>query len=176
MRRVSRAILLTCDIVADGTPRSCVVNSCGAQADTCIIRDADIAGGKSPLGWTQGNGEVDPEKVVAAFMGHGNNVPTNKGTSGATGVEDDIPANILNSQRAQRREEHMNEMRGVFSGLFNLPVIGVLGLGGKPTSYPTETIVGDMAGQGAEKGMPTSNDNGEVSLIYRQVSSTVIIL
>ncbi|KAJ4152760.1 hypothetical protein LMH87_009280 [Akanthomyces muscarius] len=156
--------------VADGTPRNCAANACGAQADTCIIRDAEISAGKSPLGWTQGNGEVDPEKVVAAFMGRSNDIPTNKGTSGATGVEDNIPANILSSQRTQRREEHMNEMRSVFSGLFNLPVIGVLGLGGKVNDYPTETIVGDMAGQGAEKGMPTSNDNGEVSLIYRQIN------
>ncbi|OAA48808.1 cell surface protein (Mas1) [Cordyceps fumosorosea ARSEF 2679] len=156
--------------VADGTPRNCASNACGAQADTCIIRDADISGGRSPLGWTQGNGDVHPDEVVASFMGRGSKVATNNGASGATGVEDSIPANILTQQRAQRREEHMNEMRGVFSGIFNLPVVGVLGLGGTPKDYPKETIVGDMAGQGAEKGMPTSNDNGEVSLIYRQVN------
>ncbi|KAM3447782.1 hypothetical protein MY3296_008405 [Beauveria thailandica] len=156
--------------VADGTPRNCAANACGAQADTCIIRDADIAAGKSPLGWTQGNGEVKAESLVASFMGKGGNVPTNQGTSGSTGVEDNIPANILSQQRKQRREEHMNEMRGMFSGLFNLPVIGVLGLGGKPNDYPFETIVGDMAGQGAEKGMPTCGEDGKVSLIYRQIN------
>ncbi|ATY67151.1 cell surface (Mas1) [Cordyceps militaris] len=156
--------------VADGTPRNCAANACGSQADTGIIRDAEIAAGRSPIGWTQGHGDTDPAKVVASFMGRGNDVPTNKGTSGATGVEDSIPANILTQQRTQRREEHLNEMRGIFSGLFNLPVVGVLGLGGKTNDYPTETIVGDMAGQGAQKGMPTSNDNGEVSLIYRQIN------
>lgn len=155
---------LTPRTVADGTPRDCVANSCGAQADTCIIRDAEIAQGKSPLGWTQGNGEVTADKVVAAFMGRGNNAPTNSGASGAVGVEDDLSA-----QRNQRREEHMNEMRDTFSSFLNLPGIGALGLGGKPSSFPKETLVGDMAGQGAVKGMPTSNDDGDISLVYRQV-------
>lgn len=97
-------------------------------------------------------------------MGRGNNAPTNSGASGAVGVEDDLSA-----QRNQRREEHMNEMRDTFSSFLNLPGIGALGLGGKPSSFPKETLVGDMAGQGAVKGMPTSNDDGDISLVYRQV-------
>ncbi|KAF9271966.1 hypothetical protein BGZ88_005356 [Linnemannia elongata] len=32
--------------VLDGTPRDCVVNACGAQADTGIIRDDEIDRGK----------------------------------------------------------------------------------------------------------------------------------
>ncbi len=32
--------------VLDGTPRDCIVNACGAQADTGIIRDEEIDRGK----------------------------------------------------------------------------------------------------------------------------------
>ncbi|KAJ6783019.1 hypothetical protein PWT90_01841 [Aphanocladium album] len=155
--------------VADGTPRNCAVNACGSQADTCIIRDNEIASGKSPLGWTQGNGEVTPEKVLNAFMGRGNDAPTNKGASGAAGYEDDL-SGLSKQQRQQRREEHMNEMRDMFSGLFNLPGVGVLGLGGKPNDYPKETIVGDMYGQGEANGLPTSDDDGNINLVYRQIN------
>ncbi|KAJ3478623.1 hypothetical protein NLG97_g8528 [Lecanicillium saksenae] len=154
--------------VADGTPRNCAANACGAQADTCIIRDNEIAEGKSPLGWTQGHGEVNPENVLNAFMGRGNDAPTNEGTSGAAGYEDDLSG--LFGTRHQRREEHLKEMRSIFSPFLNLPIIGGIGLGGKINNYEKETIVGDMAGQGASKGLPTSDDQGIINLIYRQIN------
>lgn len=89
-----------------------------------------------------------------------NNAPTNQGASGAVGVEDDLTAGLR-----QRREEHKRQI----GSLFNLPVIGVLGMGGQRKTYPTETLVADMTGQGLSKGLPTADDNGEIKLVYRQV-------
>lgn len=55
-------------------------------------------------------------------------------------------------------------------GFWNFPGIGVLGFGGKRHAWPKETIVSDTAGQGATTGLPTTDDDGTISMIYRQVS------
>ncbi|KAG5928980.1 hypothetical protein E4U53_002546 [Claviceps sorghi] len=155
--------------VTDGTPRNCVVNSCGAQADTGIIRDADIAAGKvGPLGMTQGSGKVDVAAHVANFMGTGSALPANKGAQSAGGTEDDL-SGLFGSSK-DRREEHKRQMNNLFSGLGNLPVIGVIGTGGEHKTWPVETMNGDMRGQGAQKGLPTADENGVVSLVYYQVN------
>ncbi|KAG5925040.1 hypothetical protein E4U42_004491 [Claviceps africana] len=155
--------------VTDGTPRNCVVNSCGAQADTGIIRDADIASGKvGPMGMTQGSGKVDVAAHIANFMGSGNALPANKGAQSATGVEDDLSG--LFGGAKDRREEHKRQMNDLFSGLGTLPVVGIIGTGGEHKTWPVETINGDMRGQGAQKGLPTCDENGVVSLVYWQVN------
>lgn len=54
----------------DGTPRDCATPACGAEADTSIIRQREIASGKaSALGRTKGGGPVDAAKAIASFMG-----------------------------------------------------------------------------------------------------------
>lgn len=156
--------------VTDGTPRNCVVNACGAQADTGIIRDTEIASGKvGPLGSTQGGGRVDVAAHIANFMGTGNGLATNKGAASSTGVEDNL-GGLFGGSAKDRRDQHKRRMNQMFQGLGNLPVIGVLGAGGSPKSWPVETINGDMRGQGAEKGLPTADSNGVVSLVYRQIN------
>lgn len=99
-----------------------------------------------------------------AFMGRAGDAPTNQGSSGAGAGEDNLFTQLM-SQRRQRREEHLNEMRGLFDNLGGL--LG--GSFGKMSNYAQETIVGDMYGQGAEHGLPTTDDNGDISLVYRQV-------
>ncbi|KIE02669.1 cell surface protein (Mas1), partial [Metarhizium majus ARSEF 297] len=154
--------------VADGTPRDCVVNSCGAQADTCIIRDNEINSGKyGPLGWTQGSGNVDPNAVIANFMGTGNPPPRNKGASDSVGVEDNLQGLLTPKER---RANEMSMMEKIFRGATSLPIVGTLGLGGTPKRYPVETINADMRGQGAKSGLPTADDNGVVSVVYRQIN------
>ncbi len=148
-----------------------MVNACGAQADTGICRDNEMVSGQyGPLGWTQGNGACKPESVVNEFFGKGQ-APQYKGGKASTGEEDDLSG--LNKLMSQRRDEHKEYIRQVSGGFWNLPVIGTLGLGGKRTQYPTENIVQTMAGQGKEKGLPTSNDKGEVSVVYRQVCASL---
>lgn len=116
--------------------------------------------------------------------------PTNNGASGAVGVEDDL------SGLKTRREEHKRQF-GIGSGFFgNLlgggdkangagagagaaggaaggalgGLLGGLGGGGgQKSSFAKETIVSDTAGEGASNGLPTSDDKGVVSMVFRQV-------
>lgn len=155
--------------LTDGTPRDCVVNACGAQADTGIIRDAEIASGKAgPLGSTQGSGKVDVAAHVANFMGSGTSLPKNKGAADSVGIEDDLSG--LFGGAKDRREEHKRQMSDLFQGLGKLPVINVIGFGGNRKTWPVETLNGDMRGQGAVKGLPTPDARGVISLVYRQIN------
>ena len=72
------------------------------------------------------------------------------------------------SSDAQQSAEHRSFGRR--GGFWNLPGIGALGFGGRRHAWPEETIVGDTAGQGATSGLPTTDDDGIISMIYRQVS------
>ncbi|KAK2616932.1 hypothetical protein QQS21_000020 [Conoideocrella luteorostrata] len=178
MTRGANGVIAPGACVLDGTPRDCVVNACGSQADTGIIRDAEINRGKyGPLGWTQGGGNCKADAVISEYMGVGT-APTYKGGSNPTGKEDDLKSFGIQSReehsderRAERREENRIVARQNRGGnsIFSLPVIGVAGVGGNRTMYSVETIVGDYAGQGKTDGLPTTNDNGEIELVYRQV-------
>jgi hypothetical protein len=155
--------------VADGTPRDCSSNRCGSQADTSIIRDSEIESGEvGPLGRTQGNGPVDAAVMIQNFMGTGN-APTNNGASDSVGVEDDLSA--LGQARQERREVRKRQLSRLFDGL--LGGIGGGGGGsnasGEKNDFAAETVVGDTAGTGADSGLPTCSDDGEVNLVMRQV-------
>ncbi|KAH8173452.1 cell surface protein [Sarocladium implicatum] len=103
--------------VADGTPRDCSSNGCGSQADTAIIRDRDMGSGRATaLGRTQGNGPIEAASVIAMFMGAnaGATAPTNNGSAGAAGQEDDLSQ--LKAAAAQRRAEHKRQIGNLFGG------------------------------------------------------------
>ncbi|KAK9435665.1 cell surface protein (Mas1) [Metarhizium brunneum] len=164
--------------VADGTPRDCSSNGCGSQADTAIIRQRDIRSGRaSPLGRTQGNGPIDASVMVSSFMGGANTAkaPTNNGASGAAGQEDDLSA--LQQQRQQRREEEKRQLSQLLGGGKANGGGGLLGglLGGgggagKQTNAAPESMVADTAGQGSSQGLPTADENGEVTMVFRQIN------
>lgn len=156
----------------DGTPRNCIVNACGAQADTAIIRDEEMRTHKyGALGWTQGGGNCNPDAVIRQYMGLGE-APRYTGGGKPTGKTDKVPSE---ESEMRRREQHSGPTTGLFArqSFLSLPIIGFLGLGGKRTSYPEETIVGDSTGKGKTEGLPTTNDKGELDLVYRQVSQAI---
>lgn len=125
------------------------------------------------LGKTQGHGTVDPANVISVFMGTkaATSLATNKGASGAAGFEDDLSGldAFTAAAKQQRREEHKRQFGGDGS-FWNLPIVGVLGAGGKKSTFDHETIVADTAGQGAKQGLPTVGDDGILKLVYRQVN------
>ncbi|KAK7967831.1 cell surface protein [Apiospora aurea] len=156
--------------VADGTPRDCSSNGCGSQADTAIIRDREIQSGKAgPLGRTQGNGKVEAATMIASFMG-GGAAPTNNGTG--VGVEDNIPANV--GQKSTKNTRGVNSAKfrrqGFLSGLLGGGNNGAAKAKGTQTKTAAETNVKATAGQGASEGLPTADENGEVTLQYRQIN------
>lgn len=138
------------------------------------------SGRASPLGRTQGNGPVDASAVISNFMGgNGAKVPTNNGASGSVGQEDDL------SQLQQRRDEYKRQIGQLFGnllggggggkgngggggGLGGL-LGGAAGAGGKKNNAGPESMVADTAGMGAAQGLPTADENGEVSMVFRQV-------
>ncbi|KAK8058396.1 hypothetical protein PG994_008844 [Apiospora phragmitis] len=158
--------------VADGTPRDCSSNGCGSQADTAIIRDREISSGKAgPLGRTQGNGKVEAATMIASFMG-GSAAPTNNGTG--VGEEDNIPANVGQKNTKNTRVNSAKFRRQNFlSGLLGGGAGGKGGAAkakGTQTKTAAETNVKATAGQGASQGLPTADDNGEVTLQFRQIN------
>ncbi|KAM0282098.1 hypothetical protein ACHAO9_010419 [Fusarium lateritium] len=155
--------------IADGTPRDCSSNRCGSQADTSIIRDREIRSGEaSALGRTQGNGPVDASVMISSFLDGGNgaaaNVPTNNGTNAGVGVEDDLSNLSQNRNNRQKKRQLGGFLGGLFGGG------GRGGGGGNKNEQPEETSVAATAGEGANSGLPTASDNGEVTLTYRQVN------
>ncbi|OBT68968.1 hypothetical protein VE03_01435 [Pseudogymnoascus sp. 23342-1-I1] len=103
-------------------------------------------------------------------MGSGT-APRYTGRRRSTGKEDDTRAFGLTG-RVERREEYDRHATKLFSrdGSSNPAIVGALGSGGDMTYYPVETIVGDYAGRGRKHGLPTTDDNGEISLIYRRIN------
>lgn len=146
--------------VADGTPRDCSSNGCGSQADTAIIRDREVSGGMSPLGKTQGNGEVLAETMIASFMS-GEAAPTNNGTG--VGVEDDLEAAKKNG--ANKR----SWARGLLDGLLGGGG-GANAATGDMNTGPPEAMVAATAGTGAQSGLPTAADDGMVTMTFRQIN------
>ncbi|KYK59099.1 cell surface protein [Drechmeria coniospora] len=160
-----------------------VSNGCGSQADTSIIRDREISNGKaSPLGRTEGGGPVSAAASIEYFMTGAGTAQRNKGANGATGQEDDLSA--LGRSR-QRREEHKRQIGKLFGGAGAGAGAGLGGLlgglggagrgsaaggGGKKSNFAEETMVADTAGQGATSGLPTTNDQGEISMVFRQIN------
>ena len=156
--------------VADGTPRDCSSNGCGSQADTAIIRDRDITGGGSPLGKTQGNGPILAETMVASFMA-GESAPTNNGTG--VGVEDNIDQNALagagKGKAANKRGNFVTrQLANLLGGLIGGGAGGNAAQGEKNTPA-AESMVAATAGKGADAGLPTASDSGEITMTFRQV-------
>lgn len=152
------------------------------------------SGKASPLGRTQGNGAIDAGAVISNFMGGGNGAkaPTNNGASGSVGQEDDL------SGLQQRRAEYRRQLGQLFGGLLGGGggaggkaaggaggaggaagglggllggLGGAAGGGGKKNNAAPESMVADTAGMGTAQGLPTADQNGEVSMVFRQVCS-----
>ncbi|TLS27329.1 hypothetical protein PpBr36_04689 [Pyricularia pennisetigena] len=128
----------------DGTPRDCPSPVCGSEADTAIIRDRELGTSRaSALGRTQGGGPVDAAKMVALFM---DGASTNK------------------SEVVAARERHAANLarRATL-----LPRAG----GGTSTPKGTEeTGVLAATGIAATKGLPTTNDDGTINIVFHQVN------
>lgn len=135
----------------DGTPRDCSSAGCGAQADTAITRKNELGTSKaSALGRTSGGGPVDAAAAVATFMGGNSNI-------GA-------------------REAHMSK-RVDFSSFFGGGASKAGGAGGGATGAGVKTVKGTSesgvaaaAGSGAESGLPTTADDGTLTMTFHQVN------
>ncbi|KAF3013978.1 hypothetical protein E8E14_007766 [Neopestalotiopsis sp. 37M] len=130
--------------VADGTPRDCPTPGCGSEADTSIIRNKELGTSKaSALGRTNGGGPVDAAKMVAMFM------------DGAGGNS--------SSTKAARALHAENKAR------YAKLAVRAAGGGTKTPKGTSETGVKAAVGA-ASDGMPTTADDGTLTMTFHQVN------
>ncbi|KAL5590207.1 hypothetical protein FOBRF1_013764 [Fusarium oxysporum] len=166
--------------ILDGTPRSSTSAASGAQVDTSVIRDPELATSKaSALGRTS-KGPVDGSRVIKAFM---------QGIKGRS-----LADTILGGGEEATREAVSfvtgnagAVVNGVQDGIESSPVSG-LALGAEhgvngllddffqtakgvpsPRGY-IEDGVQNSTGVGAKSGLPTTASDGTLKLIYHQVN------
>jgi len=132
--------------VADGTPRDCASPLCGSEADTSIIRAREMGGKASALGRTK-NGPVDAGKAIANFMG---------GQSGAANNKRQLDALLGGAAGG--------------AGGKGAAASGNDAAGTKTAKGTKENGVSKAAGTGAQSGMPTTADDGTVTMTFHQVN------
>lgn len=136
--------------VQDGTPRDCASPGCGSEADTSIIRTREMGGKASALGRTQGGGAVDAGAAIASFMGTG----AGAGAATAAGnTKRQLLGGLLGGGKG----------KGKGNG-------AAAGAGTKTAKGTTENGVAAAAGQGASAGLPTTADDGTVTMTFHQVN------
>ncbi|KAJ9156162.1 Cell surface protein [Pleurostoma richardsiae] len=127
----------------DGTPRDCASPACGAEADTSIIRQKELGSSKaSALGRTNGGGPVDAATMVSLFM---------DGASGNTSdvkMARELHASILAARSLLARQNG----------------------GSKTPKGTSETGVKAATGAAASSGLPTTSDDGTLTMTFHQVN------
>ncbi|EUC33040.1 hypothetical protein COCCADRAFT_97134 [Bipolaris zeicola 26-R-13] len=132
--------------VADGTPRDSGNPLSGSEADTSIIRAKEMGGKASALGRTA-SGPVDAGAAIAKFMG-----------TGAAGL-----AGLLGGLGGNKRGL-LDALTGGAGGA------GGAGAGTKTPKGTTEQGVAAAAGSGASTGLPTTSDDGTITMTFHQVN------
>jgi hypothetical protein len=128
----------------DGTPRDCATPACGAEADTSIIRQNELGTSQaSALGKTNGGGPVDAAKMISLFMdGAGGN------STEAVAARAAHAANLAARDLVERQTG-----------------------GGTRTPQGTkETAVKAATGAAAASGLPTTADDGTLTMTFHQVN------
>lgn len=137
--------------VADGTPRDCASPRCGSEADTSIIRTKEMGGKASALGRTNGGGPVDAAKAISSFMGAGAGAST--GATTAATQKRQLLGGLLGGGKG----------KGGAAG-------GATSAGTKTAAGTTEQGVAKAAGAGAASGLPTTADDGSITMTFHQVN------
>lgn len=131
--------------VIDGTPRDSGNPLSGSEADTSIIRTKEMGGKASALGRTQGGGAVDAGAAIATFMGSG-------GAATKRGLLDALTGGAGGAGGA----------KGAAGG--------AAAAGTKTPKGTAETGVAAAAGSGASQGLPTTADDGTITMTFHQVN------
>lgn len=127
----------------DGTPRDCASPACGSEADTSIIRNKELGTSKaSALGRTNGGGAVDAGTMVTMFMnGAGGN------STAVKLARAEHAANVAARALVPRADN-----------------------GGTKTPKGTSEKSVKAATGAAASGMPTTSDDGTVTMTFHQVN------
>jgi hypothetical protein len=141
--------------VIDGTPRDSGNPLSGSEADTSIIRTKEMGGKASALGRTQGGGAIDAAAAISTFMGAGAGAATGAGAGAAAA--------------AANKRGLLDALTGGAGGAGGAKAAG--GAAGATTAKGTkEAGVAAAAGAGASSGLPTTSDDGTISMTFHQVN------
>jgi len=171
--------------VADGTPRDSPSPLSGAEADTSIIRAKEMGGKASALGRTA-NGPVNAASAIATFMGTGAAgaaAPAagaaGAGAAGAAGAGAGAGAAAKGGKGAGIAAAIAGAANGgAKRGLLDALTGGTAAKGGaggaaagtKTAKGTTEAGVAAAAGSGATSGLPTTADDGTITMTFHQVN------
>ena len=170
--------------VADGTPRDSPSPLSGAEADTSIIRAKEMGGKASALGRTA-NGPVNAASAIATFMGTGaagagaaGAGAAGAGTAGAAGAKGAAGAGAAKGAKgaagaAAAKGAAATTKRGLLDALTGGAAkggAGATGAGTKTAKGTTEAGVAAAAGSGAASGLPTTADDGTITMTFHQVN------
>jgi hypothetical protein len=126
--------------VADGTPRDCSSNGCGSQADTAIIRTREISSGEAS---PLGRTQGAGPVDAAAMISTFMGAGSGNSSAGARPASQaSIDADLARDPDKRRKRQN----------------------------GAVETMVAQMAGNGATEGLPTADDNGVVTMTFYSVS------
>ena len=137
----------------DGTPRDSGNPLSGSEADTSIIRAKEMGGKASALGRTQGGGPVDAAAAISTFMGTGG-----AGAGGAAAAANNKKRGLLDA------------LTGGAGGAGGAAGGAAAAAGTKTPKGTSEQGVAAAAGQGASSGLPTTADDGTISMTFHQVN------
>lgn len=131
--------------VIDGTPRDCASPACGSEADTSIIRAKEAGTSKASALGRNKAGPVDAAKAISTFMG---------GSAGGA------------TKQTNKRQlaALLGGGKGAGKGA------GATSAGTKTAKGTTEDGVAKAAGSGASSGMPTTADDGTITMTFHQVN------
>jgi hypothetical protein len=133
--------------VIDGTPRDSGNPLSGSEADTSIIRTREMGGKASALGRTQGGGAIDAAAAISTFMGAGAGAGAAAAAANKRGLLDALTGGAGGAKAAGGAA------------------------GGSTTAKGTkEAGVAAAAGSGASSGLPTTSDDGTISMTFHQVN------
>ncbi|KAF2014973.1 hypothetical protein BU24DRAFT_225906 [Aaosphaeria arxii CBS 175.79] len=157
--------------VQDGTPRDCATPGCGSEADTSIIREREMGGKASALGRTQGGGAVDAASAIASFMGTGNGNGNGKATGNANGNANTAGTGKKANNNANNANNNKRQLlAGLLGGGKKGNGNGGASDGSKTSKGTSEQGVAAAAGTGASSGLPTTSDDGTITMTYHQVN------
>ncbi|KAJ6279982.1 hypothetical protein J3E71DRAFT_401039 [Bipolaris maydis] len=168
--------------VADGTPRDSGNPLSGAEADTSIIRAKEMGGKASALGRTA-SGPVDAGAAIAKFMGTGAagaaggakaagakaagaGAAKAAGAAGGAGGAAGGLAALLGGLGGNKG----GNKRGLLDSLLGGAGGAGAGAGTKTPKGTTEQGVAAAAGTGASTGLPTTSDDGTITMTFHQVN------
>ncbi|CAE7033613.1 hypothetical protein P3342_007108 [Pyrenophora teres f. teres] len=174
--------------VADGTPRDSPSPLSGAEADTSIIRAKEMGGKASALGRTA-NGPVSAAAAISTFMGGAAGAAAPAAGAGAAGAAaggaaaggakaakaggaGGIAAAIAGAAKGGKGAAA--NKRGLLDALTGGTAAkggaGGAAAGTKTPKGTTEAGVSAAAGAGAASGLPTTADDGTITMTFHQVN------